>query len=529
MFEDVHLPKSLKFTDRMRNLFQFEANTNSDVVKYLIPTIAEAIAPGNDFNIPMEYDTGASFSDWIGMKKPVDTMEPRSKVVRAAYTKIANRQIKEYIDDPDPCEGYLYFGNQDFSKILPMLCQNSPFFASALTVADNDNYLELICYSDEPASDSDSKLLRILRTMIPVPARRLNVRFNKDMTINKITSYETGKAVVVDKEQWNYYASGILYNVAYFANVQHTLIHVYHYYMTAAIVFCTRHDKSLSAWADPFDDTIAIKYYEVVATLFDSCQGDNDAKGHTGKLGFGGTPAVMKELRNFLCVWGNCGNTDDFIKNHLFKDIYATAKDPENVIKTCSILPELSKHLANLEPYATELTDAMRASNPESFTKSEEILTEFLGDCGEGLSSMNSISSWIQSMGVTGMLHGSTLGYSRLVVMPEFMRWRNIKAPTFDKQDASIIQQTVGVFCGMTEGRHVFTNEIDYEGMWDTSKMNVDVKAVLDKYDGKAEDLKIKYQEELEKSADFREFGWILTDNCTDGYDGKQHTMTSYI
>jgi hypothetical protein len=45
----------------------------------------------------------------------------------------------------------------------------------------------------------------------------------------------------------------------------------------------------------------------------------------------------------------------------------------------------------------------------------------------------------------------------------------------------------------------------------------------------KAEELKTEYQKGLEKRDDFREFGWILTDHCTDGYDGKQHTISTYI
>jgi hypothetical protein len=152
-----------------------------------------------------------------------------------------------------------------------------------------------------------------------------------------------------------------------------------------------------------------------------------------------------------------------------------------------------------------------------------------MSDCGEGVSSIDSISSWVQSMSCTGFLHGSTLGYSRLVLMPEFMRWRNIKAPTFDADEANMMKSTAGVLVGMTEGRHVFSGEIDHENMWDTSPISSEVKEVLDKYDSKAEELKIQYQNEIEKRDDFREFGWILTDHCTDGFDGKQHTMTSYI
>lgn len=534
MFEDVHLPKDLTFSDRIKNFFQFEKNTNSDVALFLLPTIAAAVDPDSDFGLPSvlgALDTGVTFLEVVGEKKPTrdETTKTRSLAFRETYQKIVNRQIKEHPDIPDPCDGYLYFGNQDFTKILPMLCQTSPHWAGALTASKCGKYLELITYSDEPASDSDSRLLTIMRSMLPAPERRINVRFNKDMTINKITSYETGKAVTVDEDDWNYYVTGVLFNVGYFCNVQHTLTHVYHYYMTASIVYSTRHDKSLSAWSDPFDDTIAIKYYEVIATLFESSIGDNDTKGHTGKLGLGGSPAVMPILRDYLCIWGSLKNQDDFRKKFLLKDLYATAKDPEKLMKEAGILTELNKHFDMIDPFAKELSDAMKADNEKSFNKAETILGDFLSDCGEGLSSIDSIDAWVQSMACTGITHGSTLGYSRLSLMPEYSRWRNIKAETFDVLDASIMQQTTGVLVGMTMGRHVFTNEIDNQGMWDTSKISPEVKAVLDKYDSKAEETKLAYQHEIEKRDDFREHGWILTDHCPDGYDGKQHTMTTYI
>ena len=94
--------------------------------------------------------------------------------------------------------------------------------------------------------------------------------------------------------------------------------------------------------------------------------------------------------------------------------------------------------------------------NIKSFKKAEETLTSFMSDCGEGLSSIDSISSWVQSMSCTGFLHGSTLCCSRLVVMPEFMRWRNIKAPTFDAYETKMMTETTGAIVGMTPEGLVF-------------------------------------------------------------------------
>jgi hypothetical protein len=330
VFPDVHLPKSLSFKSRIKNLFQFQEKTNKDVFVFLA-------MPGlfGEAGIPsilgsLDTSVAALVNDILGEEKPGKVLQPRTLAFRKVHTKVTNRVIKTKIDDPDPCEGYLYFGNQDYTKILSKHCQVNPFWASALTASgDNDEYLELNAHSELPASDSDPKFLTIMRTMIPNPSRRINVRFNKDMTVNQITSYdESGEAVIIPEEDWNHYASGACYNMFYYSNTFHALLHVYHFLMTAGITESTTHDDALAAWAAPYDDNIAINYFIIAAALLESSlvSDDNpalmsDNKGLTGKNGYGGTTDVMKELREYLCIWGNCKNEDDFTKNFLLKDL----------------------------------------------------------------------------------------------------------------------------------------------------------------------------------------------------------------
>ena len=77
--------------------------------------------------------------------------------------------------------------------------------------------------------------------------------------------------------------------------------------------------------------------------------------------------------------------------------------------------------------------------------------------------------------------------------------------------------------------RHVFTSSIEHGSKWDRSLISKEVQDVLNTYEGMAEELKEAYKVDIEKRDYLREFGWILTDQCTDGYDGKQHTITTYI
>ena len=49
-------------------------------------------------------------------------------------------------------------------------------------------------------------------------------------------------------------------------------------------------------------------------------------------------------------------------------------------------------------------------------------------------------------------------------------------------------------------------------------------------FDTKSSKLKIDYYDKLMKDqANFAKHGWILSDFCPDGIDGKQLTITSYL
>jgi hypothetical protein len=513
IFDDVGLSKEMGLVDKAKNLLQFSKVTNKDVVDFVTgkkgPVAEIKALPG---------------------KVKID---PDMVTERKMRTLMINDVIKEHVNDPDPVDGYMYFGNKNFKKNLGMLLKVNPFFASALTVSDDDEYLELIAYSPEPKSATDSKYLtytRELKKGRTDVSHRINVRFNTDMTVNKITKFDIdGKAEIVKEADWDYYASGAIYNLFCFASSWHTVIHVLHYLMTAAIIHVTRHNPSLAAWANPYDDNISIKYSEVAALLLDSNLKSGPSMIVSGEDGLGANPAIIPELRKMLCTWGACKDKDDYMKTFLLQDLYATTKNPEKVIEKFGLLTEFTKHIDNVKPFGDELAAAMRADNEKDFVICEDKLKKFMSNTGKDVSSIDSISSWVQLMCCTGMTHGSTLSYSRMVFVPEIMRWRNIANPLWDAGDAAVIQGTGGTIAGMTVDRHAFTSEIKNGFVWNTDPIAKIVKDVLKKYDDKAETLKKDYQKDIVKRDDFRDYGWILTDHCVDGYDGKQHTMTTYI
>ena len=314
-----------------------------------------------------------------GEVKPLGPNPPkRSENWRAIQAKLTNEIIKTKQNYPDPAEGYLYFGNQNFKKILPMLCQVNPFFASALTLSKSKEYFELISYSPEPDDEKDSKYLRVVRELTD-PSHRINCRFNLDMSINQIEKFdESGKSTIVLEEEWDYYSSGILYNLGYYCSCVHATIHILHYLMCGGIRECTLHNDSLASWADPYSDNVSVKHFEVAAALFDATVGgkslgDPDVKLLTGKKGFGGSNAVKPKMMEMLKLWGSFKDSEDFTMKFLFKDIYKEAKrgneieEINAIIENAGILTEFKKHLALVEPFTSELTDAMKETSGDDF------------------------------------------------------------------------------------------------------------------------------------------------------------------
>jgi hypothetical protein len=319
VFDDVHLPEDMSFIAKARNLLQLQKGTNVEVLQFGAAQLGLGAKARN--LLPFQKETNIEGP----LKALLDSPKEKTYAMRRIQQVLINSIIKAKADEPDLVPGYyLYFGNNNFSKIPAMLCQTNPFFASALTFAqEGDNsYLELIAYTSEPASATDSKYLSFTREMSD-PSHRINVRFNMDMTVNKITKFDQdGQATIVDASEWDKYASGAIYNVFYYASAIHSTIHVLHYLMTTAIKSSTAHNTALLAWAEPYDDNIPVKYLEVATLLIQSSLSGRITKSHitksriakatilemlednqivTGKDGFGASPAIKKDMRDILC------------------------------------------------------------------------------------------------------------------------------------------------------------------------------------------------------------------------------------
>jgi len=140
------------------------------------------------------------------------------------------------------------------------------------------------------------------------------------------------------------------------------------------------------------------------------------------------------------------------------------------------------------------------------------------------------VRSLLDVMLITGVIHGGTLSMTRLFCKPEFYRWRNITDEKWgadpSKGDSFSAGIGISTIMGVQQEKHVCgSKKIPTErGTSDAAEdiTKGSLQKVLASYDRQSDKLKEVYQKKILERPDFNDVGFILTDYCTDFYDGKQ-------
>lgn len=282
--------------------------------------------------------------------------------------------------------------------------------------------------------------------------------------------------------------------------------------MTTAIVHSTQ-GTALHSWAQPYVLNIYLKYKEVETLLY-------SAVGYLAGPGLSGyrvsnRSKLLTVCRAMLCKWGSFKTSDEFITEFLFSNI-----KPE-MLRQSNILKAFFSHTDLIGKYS----DAMdkEFAKDENYTKINTELSVFLKKTGTGVSDVSNIKTWLELMSVTGVLHGSTLSMSRLVLTHSFIVTNSPESEIFLSRDALWLSVITGTILGTLEDFHVFSNTLPA-----TTPYNVN--RVLLEFDAITHNLKAQYFKEISEDPEiFKNFGWILSDFGPNLVDGKQLTVTTYI
>ena len=283
--------------------------------------------------------------------------------------------------------------------------------------------------------------------------------------------------------------------------------------MTTGIVHSTL-KTDLEPWATPYVLNIYLKYVQVERLLFS----ENGYLTGTGEEGYRiqNRARVLEINRAMLCKWGAMKTANEYISDFLFTNIDPTA------MKKAGLCEEFLKHVALISPYATAMDNEFK-KNTKTYDGITNKLTSYMASTGKGVSSVDNTKTWMELMSVSGILHGSTLSMSRLMITHSMTSINTPESSTFTKRDVKWNRTLVGTILGALEDFHVFSNTLP-------SKSPYNVNRVLLEFDAITQDIKAKYFKEISKDAEiFDNYGWILTDHGPNFVDGKQHTITTYI
>lgn len=525
--------------------YAHQLRPNGRVISTLALSALPEVFPG--VHLP-ENEVPTPFPPMDPRENPVEQKVGRFVLQAIPAVAVLNRQpkAKDSLDSLQPLmlqsveaasvglapvpTNYKPFGNGDNLKTLTTLLKTDPFFASALTKTKRGFELRSFDTSD-PNNDKDASLFRKMAGTLTGAGHRINFYFDKNMEFKKLRVYDDvmGKRIFQlckDEEDVDLWASSALYNLFFYASSIHATIHVLHYLMTSAFQYVTEDFPAMHQWAKYYAYNIQGKYAQVGDVLirypptFDP-KGADPANGKrlnaviTGKNGLGSVEEEIRPiLADLLNSWGKCSTAQELLDGMM----NISTEDMDRA----GILTEFRKHVDIIPPFAKEVAGAFHAIDQDKTTTAESRLKEYLKNCGEFTSDIDSLETWIELMSITGDIHGGTLGYTRLVAMADVMKWRSIGDPKWDSAELFNIAVVAATIEGSESGRYVMTSTID-------APYDDKLQVVLDKYDGKATLLKEEYQANIQKDPDFLDFGWILSIYCTDGFDGKRMTTATYI
>jgi hypothetical protein len=427
---------------------------------------------------------------------------------------------------------YNHFGNDDFAAQLCVILETNPFFTASLTPRAGGGF-ELINYDPVTPSGSDTpyniKIMREMGRTGPQVNFRFSVKPGGGLAIDGYDVFEDGVKIAQPDESkpydgsaspLQYFASAALYDLFYVAQTLHGSIHVMHYVLTNALKYASSEseDAALNKWAVEYNSNVNSKYSAVTKVLI-ALDGEGLL---TSPKGLGGTFATLPHLKANIEAWGKCTSADEYL-DHWFQS-------PREDLEAAGLCSEFFKHTSNGAAFSVAASEALETADSSKLATTNEKLKEYIGASGAWASEENGIKtvrSLVDMMVVTGLIHAGTLSMTRLVNKPQFFRWRNIEEKAWGMIDAKCCAILFSTIMGVQKDKHVAGSIMGGIGKWAIT--NGPLQKALEISDLESLKLQQAYQAKIVQRDDYNDVGFLLTDYCTEGFDGKQLTLATYI
>ena len=462
---------------------------------------------------------------WIGavvaqkaLKSDLASLDPLKQLVVA--------EIPGLSDMPP---SYNHYGNDDFAAQLCVILETNPFFTASLTPRAGGGF-ELVSYDpDNKNAPYNLKIMRDMDRTGPQVNFRFSVKPGGGLAIDGYDVFEDGVKIAQPDESkpyggsdspLQYFASAALYDLFYVAQTLHGSIHVMHYVLTNALKYASSEseDAALNKWAVEYNSNVNSKYAAVTKVLI-ALDGEGLL---TSPKGLGGTFATLPHLKANIEAWGKCTSADEYL-DHWFQS-------PREDLEAAGLCSEFFKHTSNGAAFSVAASEALETADSSKLATTNEKLKEYIGASGAWAPEENGIKtvrSLVDMMVVTGLIHGGTLSMTRLLNKPQFFRWRNIEEKAWGMIDAKCCAILFSTIMGVQKDKHVAGSIMGGIGKWAIT--NGPLQKALEISDLESLKLQQAYQAKIVQRDDYNDVGFLLTDYCTEGFDGKQLTLATYI
>jgi len=417
--------------------------------------------------------------------------------------------------------GYKFFGDGNHKEILRYLLRYNAFFMPAVTVSrDQDGRRLFSIKTLDP--DYQTWYSRVVTAYDPT-FPRVNVTLDADSL--DLLSYEVfvngeDRTENLDEAHVLRY---LLVLLCYFAEVVHALVHIFDVIMVTALLHATQHDDVQSMWAQQFADNMNLQYLDAKMLLFSS-------DGNTNSFGFYSTPSILRPIaKDLLTHWLHLHRAADVIRSFLFSGIQSTCSTEEmqDILDSGTLLAEWRKHAELLPDYYKDLKFSFNRRRQYTVEVTDDRLKLYMLSIGDHISTIYTLQSCVELMGAFALLHGNTLSMTRLLMTPSIFRYLGSAKHSreFTEADTVILQNLLRTVMYLETGRYFFSNSL-----LNTPATYPLLRSIVNKYDGIISSTKMDYYLKLtENEKELRDYGWIMTDYCPDGVDGKQITLSSYV
>jgi len=411
-----------------------------------------------------------------------NTPKTQKDVLKPFQDLFADKIIKyKELLPPD----YKYFGVDNCKENLTTFLRSNAFFSSILIAKKEENtgrpIFEVISKGDK---DEDITFFSKTSNALDNSYLRVNARFDENLNLICIQSYKYGIKYEQSEEDS---CACLMFLILYYSEVVHATIHVFHLLMVTGIADSTQHSDVMYNWAKPYFPNVYLKHQEVELLLF----GPTGAL--VGKLFKADRNYLLEVAKEIISLWGNCKSAYDFINKFLLK---SAIRNGLSQIQNAGILEEFLKHVDLLNPYAFEISREFGKLNcGKDLDTCNNNIRKFFKNTGDGVSDISDIIQWIELMSVTGIMHGNTLSFTRLMITQPILKLVT-NNPNFGSVESEFLQTTSSTIVGVIDDRSVFSDKLCY----DYKKFGPELKGVINKFAGLSSSLKVNYFSKIKKN-----------------------------